>query len=31
VADALGGRELPAMPFTQERLWRVLQDYDTSS
>jgi carbon-monoxide dehydrogenase large subunit len=24
VADALGGRDLPAMPFTQERLWRVL-------
>ncbi len=25
VADALGGRDLPAMPFTQERLWRALQ------
>jgi carbon-monoxide dehydrogenase large subunit len=25
VADALGGRDLPAMPFTQERLWRVLR------
>jgi aerobic carbon-monoxide dehydrogenase large subunit len=25
VADALGGLDLPAMPFTQERLWRVLQ------
>ena len=25
VADALGGRDLPAMPFTRERLWRVLQ------
>jgi aerobic carbon-monoxide dehydrogenase large subunit len=24
VADALDGRDLPAMPFTQERLWRVL-------
>lgn len=24
VADALGGRDLPDMPFTQERLWRVL-------
>jgi carbon-monoxide dehydrogenase large subunit len=24
VADALGGRDLPAMPFTQERLWQVL-------
>ena len=23
VADALGGRDLPAMPFTQERLWRA--------
>ncbi|HBK08442.1 MAG TPA: xanthine dehydrogenase family protein molybdopterin-binding subunit [Acetobacteraceae bacterium] len=25
IADALGGRDLPAMPFTQERLWRALQ------
>jgi carbon-monoxide dehydrogenase large subunit len=25
VADALGGRDLPAMPFTQERLWRVMR------
>jgi aerobic carbon-monoxide dehydrogenase large subunit len=25
VADALGGRDLPPMPFTQERLWRALQ------
>ena len=25
VADALGGRDLPAMPFTRERLWRVLR------
>jgi aerobic carbon-monoxide dehydrogenase large subunit len=25
VADALGGDDLPAMPFTQERLWRMLQ------
>lgn len=25
VADALGGRDLPAMPFTQERIWRALQ------
>jgi carbon-monoxide dehydrogenase large subunit len=25
IADALGGRPLPAMPFTQERLWRALQ------
>ena len=25
VADALDGRDLPAMPFTQERVWRVLQ------
>jgi carbon-monoxide dehydrogenase large subunit len=25
VADALSGRDLPAMPFTQERLWRELQ------
>ena len=25
VADALGGRDLPAMPFTQERLWRALR------
>jgi carbon-monoxide dehydrogenase large subunit len=25
IADALGGRDLPAMPFTQERLWRMLQ------
>lgn len=25
VADALGGLDLPAMPFTQERLWRVLR------
>src|SRR6195952_5253686 len=24
VADALDGRALPAMPFTQERLWRAL-------
>jgi carbon-monoxide dehydrogenase large subunit len=24
VADALGGRDLPAMPFTQERLWRAM-------
>jgi CO/xanthine dehydrogenase Mo-binding subunit len=26
VADALDGRDLPAMPFTQERLWRVLRE-----
>lgn len=26
VADALGGRPLPPMPFTQERLWRALQE-----
>jgi carbon-monoxide dehydrogenase large subunit len=26
VADALDGRDLPAMPFTQERLWRSLQE-----
>lgn len=25
IADALRGRDLPAMPFTQERLWRALQ------
>ncbi len=25
VADALDGRDLPPMPFTQERLWRALQ------
>lgn len=25
VADALGGRDLPAMPFTQERLWRAMR------
>jgi carbon-monoxide dehydrogenase large subunit len=25
VADALGGRDLPPMPFTQERVWRVLR------
>jgi carbon-monoxide dehydrogenase large subunit len=25
VSDALGGQDLPPMPFTQERLWRVLQ------
>jgi carbon-monoxide dehydrogenase large subunit len=25
IADALGGRVLPSMPFTQERLWRALQ------
>jgi carbon-monoxide dehydrogenase large subunit len=25
IDDALGGRKLPAMPFTQERLWRALQ------
>jgi len=25
VADALGGRDLPAMPFTQERLWQAMQ------
>ena len=24
VADALGGRDLPPMPFTQERLWRAM-------
>lgn len=26
VADALGDRDLPAMPFTQERLWRAMRD-----
>jgi carbon-monoxide dehydrogenase large subunit len=25
VSDALGGSDLPPMPFTRERLWRVLQ------
>jgi aerobic carbon-monoxide dehydrogenase large subunit len=25
VADALDGRDLPAMPFTQERLWRTMR------
>ncbi len=25
VANALGGRDLPAMPFTQERLWQAMQ------
>jgi len=25
VADALGGHDLPPMPFTQERVWRALQ------
>jgi carbon-monoxide dehydrogenase large subunit len=25
VADALGGRDLPAMPFTQERVWRAIR------
>jgi carbon-monoxide dehydrogenase large subunit len=24
VADALGGRDLPAMPFTGERVWRAM-------
>jgi carbon-monoxide dehydrogenase large subunit len=28
VADVLDGRRLPAMPFTQERLWRALQGLD---
>ena len=26
VADALGGRALPPMPFTQERLWRAMRN-----
>jgi aerobic carbon-monoxide dehydrogenase large subunit len=26
VADALGGRDLPAMPFTGQRLWQALRD-----
>ena len=30
VADALGGADLPAMPFTQERVWRALQRPATS-
>ena len=25
IADALGGHDLPAMPFTQERLWRAMR------
>lgn len=30
VADALDGRDLPVMPFTQERMWRVMRRRDAS-